>query len=135
MPAIVADADSEGCVRRLADLLLDGPWRELWLELDYAYETFSTLGLAADASDAEIWRTCQQEQVVLITANRNQEGPDSLEATIRADNTAESLPVITLANPKRIMSDREYGRRVAEKLLNYLFDIDSFRGTGRLYVP
>jgi hypothetical protein len=43
--------------------------------------------------------------------------------------------VLTLANPKRILIDKAYARRTAERILEYLIDIDQYRGTGRLFVP
>jgi hypothetical protein len=59
----------------------------------------------------------------------------SLEVIIRRDGLSESLPVIILANPQRMLRDRSYATSVAERLLDDLLDIDRFRGTGRIYVP
>jgi hypothetical protein len=70
-----------------------------------------------------------------VTANRNADGPDSLEATLRTQNTATSLPVFTIADAKRVLRSREYAERVALRLLDYLLDIDRVRGAGRLYLP
>lgn len=81
---------------------------------------------------------CQHKELVLITANRNHDGEDSLEATIRRENTPHSLPVLTLADADRILFilfDPVYADHVAEKLLQYLLEIDLVRGTGRLYLP
>lgn len=86
-------------------------------------------------SDAVLWDVCQREQLVLITANRNADAPDSLEATLRARNAAESLPVLTLANPQRMVRSRAYAERVAARMLDYLMNIDGVRGAGRLYLP
>ena len=76
-----------------------------------------------------------KKQLILVTANRNAAGSDSLEMTLRAENTATSLPVFTIANEKRVFQSRDYAERVAVKLLDYLLDIDRVRGTGRLYLP
>jgi hypothetical protein len=62
-------------------------------------EEFPALGLAFNALDALIWATCQREGLVLITGNRNDDGPDSLEATIRNENQPDSLPVFTMPTP------------------------------------
>src|SRR5262249_14704691 len=110
-------------------------WHDLWNALGLSVETFPTLGLPDDAPDALIWRTCQREQIVLITGNRNKRGPDSLEATIRNENQPDSLPVVTIADPDRVVQDRLYAEKVAERLLEKLIAIDDFRGTGRIYVP
>lgn len=93
------------------------------------------MGLRLDASDREVWTVCQREQIVLLTANRNDEGPESLEATIQQQNAAQSLPVFTLSNDQRVLRDPFYAERVADRLLETLFDIDSYRGTGRIYLP
>lgn len=72
---------------------------------------------------------------VLITDNRNQDGPSSLETAIRTLNTLQSLPVVTVANANRLLQDPQYVDRVAEKLIDTFFDIELLRGTGRVYVP
>jgi hypothetical protein len=82
-----------------------------------------------------VWEACQRAHVVLLTANRNDAGPESLEATIQRHNTTENLPVFTLTNDQRVLRDRPYAEAVADRLLEFLFDIDNYRGTGRLYVP
>ena len=65
----------------------------------------------------------------------NDEGPDSLEATIRALNVPSSLPVLTIADPELVLASRDYAERVAIQVLEYLLDLDHFRGVGRLFVP
>ena len=135
MWGIVPDANCEGHFRVLLRLLHNESRREFWHFLNLAILTFEELGLAADASDREVWERCQQREVVLITANRTADGSDSLEAVIQMSNTPESLPVVTLANLERIRRDRSYANQVADRLLDYLFDIESFRGVGRVFVP
>jgi hypothetical protein len=82
-----------------------------------------------------VWEVCQREQVVLLTANRNDESPESLAFTIQQHNTPQSLPVFTLANDQRVLRDRQYAETVPDRLIEALFDIDNYRGTGRLYLP
>ena len=135
MRAILSDICNEAQVRSILGIL-NGPfWQDLWNTLTLQYLTLSNLGLAPDTPDSVIWHLCQTELLVLITANRNNAGSDSLEATIRAHNTATSLPVFTLADEQAILHSRSYAERVAEQLLDYLLDIDHCRGTGRLYLP
>ena len=110
-------------------------WREFWNGLGLVVETFPRLGLAYDASDALIWRTCQREELVLITRNRNKRGPDSLEALIQTESQPGSLPVVTIADANRVLLDQFYAQKAAERLLEYLTRIDDFRGAGRIYVP
>ena len=97
-------------------------------------ESFPTLGLSFDAPDALIWRTCQSEELVLITGNRNS-AARFFAGVIQNENGPDSLPVVTIANVSRVLRDRSYAEKVAERLLDYLMRIDDFRGAGRIYVP
>jgi hypothetical protein len=135
MRGILADNDVVGYVRIIHAIWLSEVWRELWNSLGLSVESLSTTGLSHESADAMIWRTCQREKLVLITANRNADDPESLEVIIRTEGLPESLPVITLANPQRLLRDRSYAESVAERLLDDLMDIDRFRGAGRIYVP
>jgi hypothetical protein len=93
------------------------------------------VGLNPDAKDDVVWRYCQQHGFYLLTANRNQESDDSLEATIRRERTLQSLPVFTLADADRIYQSAAYLDEVVESLLDYLLDAENYRGAGRLYLP
>lgn len=135
MTEILADNDVQGQVALLMQILQGDPWREFSDHLTLTLRTFEDLRLSRDATDATLWRACQQRGVVLITGNRNSEGPDSLEATINGENSPDYLPVFTLAKPARILKDHGYAQRAAEKLLEYLLDIELFRGVGRFYLP
>ena len=46
-----------------------------------------------------------------------------------------SLPVLTIADPELVLASRDYAERVAIQVLQYLLDLDHFRGVGRLFVP
>ena len=135
MNGILADANCEGHLVLLLQLCQQGWRHEVWEGLHLAPVSFADLGLQPAASDREVWEVCQRAQVVLLTANRNDEGPASLETTMQQHNTPESLPVFTLANDQRVLRDRPYAEAVADRLIEFLFDIDSYRGTGRLYLP
>ena len=114
---------------------LSDAWRDLWNDLGLTVLRLSAVGLDPESSDAVVWRSCQEEGLVLVTGNRNADVPVSLERIIRGENRPDALPVITLANPQRILRDRPYAEKVAERLLERLIAIEDFRGTGRLYVP
>jgi hypothetical protein len=94
----------------------------------------NSLGISPDIGDAELWRTCQAKDIVLLTANRNNGDPDSLEEVIRCYNTRTSLPVLTMANPSRFSQDRAFAEQVAEQILACLMDLDNYRGAGRIFV-
>jgi hypothetical protein len=40
-----------------------------------------------------------------------------------------------VSDPQRLAHSRDYAERVAEQMLDYLFDVENYRGTGRLYLP
>jgi hypothetical protein len=132
---IVGDANISGHIRVVHSMLVSASWQEVWASLGFRCYTFADLGLAADDPDNLVWVACQREGVALVTDNRNEDGPDSLGATIRACNTPTSLPVFTMADATRFLTSKDYAQEVVESLLQYLLDIDAYRGTGRLYLP
>jgi hypothetical protein len=97
--------------------------------------TLSQIGLPDEATDQDIWRRCQERQLCLITANRNKFGLGSLEATIQNENQPDSLPVFTIGDADLVAHDHTYSERIVERLLEFLIDIDNYRGAGRLYLP
>lgn len=135
MRAIMADNDILGQMNALMFVLESEAWREFWLALGLPVRTFADLGLSSDVSDAELWHVCQREQIVLVTGNRNKDGPDSLETTIQTFNTSKSLPVFTLSDTNKVMISSDYAHQVVNRMLDYLMDIDNLRGTGRLWLP
>lgn len=95
---------------------------------------FSDIGLSDNANDRVVWRFAQAEKMILLTANRNMEGDDSLEQIIRTENTLTSLPVVTIANIDSL-KDRAYREACAERLLEIAFDLDNYLGTARIFIP
>jgi hypothetical protein len=135
MVAIMADHNVEGHFEVLLRLWTSETWQSMWESLGLEVESFERLGLSHDMADRDLWQICQQREIVLLTANRNDEGPGSLEATIRTLNNPGSLPVFTIADPESVFMRRDYAERVAIQILEYLLELDNFRGVGRLYVP
>ncbi|NER96851.1 MAG: ACP S-malonyltransferase, partial [Symploca sp. SIO1B1] len=73
-----------------------------WLELiSVEFITFQEAGLPMDSSDRIIWRYAQENQMIILTANRNMKGDDSLEEVMREENTENSFPVVTIGNLRR----------------------------------
>jgi hypothetical protein len=135
MAGLLADINVKGHFDLVLGVFAEDCWRKIWASLSLTIQTFRSLGLPFNASDVVVWQTCQQHQLVLVTGNRNRRGPESLEEAIATLNTPQSLPVFTFANPPRILNSRVYAARVAESMLEYLIDLDRWRGTGRLYLP
>lgn len=131
----MADNNVGGHVDAVLAVCRGPEWGEVWAAMDVEVQDFERLGVPRDLPDAELWHVCQERNILLITANRNSTGPDSLEATIRGRGTADSLPVLTLADPDRVLGDGAYVSRVAERLIDICLDVDRVRGTGRLYLP
>jgi hypothetical protein len=135
MASIMADHNVEGHFVVLLRLWTSAPWRTVWESLTLEVESFERLGVPYDTSDRELWQLCQEREIVLLTANRNDEGADSLEGTIHTLNTPSSLPVLTIADPELVLANRDYAERVAIRVLEYLLELDNLRGVGRLFVP
>lgn len=133
--AILSDVNIEGHVQILVNILESAAWQDVWKLFNLQAYTFRDLGLDAKTPDAALCQVCQQQEIILITANRNDNGPDSLESTIRTRNAVHSLPVFTIADADQVLHSRTYAERVVVKLLDYLIDIDNYRGTGRQYLP
>jgi hypothetical protein len=132
---ILADVNIVGQVAFLVQIMQSGAWADFWQALGLVLHEFADVGLAPDATDLEIWQRCQAEHLILLTNNRNDDGPDSLEAAIRQHNTADALPVFTIGNVTRLETSRAYAEEIVESLYEYLLRIDEVRGTGRLYLP
>jgi len=106
-----------------------------WLKLiDIPKLTFADIGMPIDAPDREIWRFAQEHQLILLTANRNDKGTDSLAQTIREENTPVSLPVLTIGVLDR-MNESNHRKQCAEKILDIFMNIENYLGAGRIYIP
>jgi hypothetical protein len=118
-------------------LLLSGNIARLgWLELlPIRFVTFEEIGLAVTSDDRVVWRFAQANEMLLLTANRSMKGKNSLEQVMREENTPTSLPVITIGDADRVLSDLDYRSCCIDRLLEMVFEIDDYRGTMRLFVP
>lgn len=113
MTVILADHDIE----RHARLLFAAPQALEWAQLlNIRLASFSESGLVETSTDREVWRQAQQLGMLLLTNNRNKEGPDSLEQTLRDELTLTSLPVLTISNADRFLASRAYRERCANRV-------------------
>jgi hypothetical protein len=133
--SVLVDTNLDGHAVLLVRSLQTDAWREFRNYLDLRILHFEEAGLDRTATDTAVWRLCQARGYYLLTANRNQESEDSLEATIRHEGTADSLPVLTLADAQRVYQSTAYRDRVVERLLDYLLNQDVYRGAGHLFLP
>ena len=133
--ALLADNDVQGQVTHVLARCRSAAWAEFWAEVQVPVLVLQDVGLPADSPDAVVWDLCQRRDIVLITGNRNLEGPHALEAVIRTRGSAHHLPVFTLADRDRIYRDPNYADRVVARLIELLSEIDNLRGSGRMYLP
>lgn len=107
-----------------------------WLELIHIrFVLFEEVGLEANSSDRVVWQCAQANGMVLLTANRSMKGKDSLEQVMREGNTQASLPVITIGNIDRLLTEPEYRDRCVNRLVDILVDIEDYRGARRIFIP
>jgi hypothetical protein len=108
---------------------------EGWLELvPIRFVGFEEVNLSEDSNDRLVWQVAQTDQMIILTANRNMKGIDSLEQVIREENTGTSLPVFTIGNKERL-DEKRYREQYASRLVEILFDLENYMGVGRLYIP
>lgn len=103
-----------------------------WLDLiSIHFVLFEEVGLAFTSDDRVVWQYAQANQMILITANRSMKGKDSLEQVMREENTPMSLPVVTIGNIDRLLTETNY----RERCVNRLIDIEDYLGAMRIFIP
>ncbi|WP_333301708.1 MULTISPECIES: ACP S-malonyltransferase [unclassified Microcoleus] len=118
-----------------AVILLGNIANQGWLALlPIRFVTFEEVGLSVDSDDRIVWRFAQENQMILLTANRTMKGEDSLEQVLREENTPDSFPVLTIGNVDRI-DDRDYRNQCADRIVEIALDIEQYMGVGRLFIP
>jgi len=110
---------------------------EVWASYSIELLRVADLGLPDEASDRLVWNLCRSRNLILLTDNRNNDGPDSLEATLAEQTEFDFLPVLTIANKQKFHRERSYALTASSSLLDVLADIarGEYRGSGRLYIP
>lgn len=131
MITILVDHNIEGQALRLWGELVEQGWLEL---VSLRMMSLRDVGLPQDSNDREIWRYAQAHQCLLFTNNRKMLEPDSLEQTIREENTSTSLPVLTVGNADRL-TERVYREQCISRLLEIAISLEDYLGVGRLFIP
>lgn len=129
MIKVLLDNDVAGFQQLLAGAVESIGWGEL-----IEFMALGEVGLERNTPDREVWRWCQRNRYLLLTANRNQKDPDSLQLTIREENTPDSLPVITISSQQRL-HNAAYREACVDRLLTIVLELIDHLGTGRLYIP
>ncbi len=128
---ILVDHDIEGLAVMLWGTLVAEGWLEL---IPVELVMFTDVGLSFDSNDRSVWRFAQANGMILLTNNRNMTGNDSLEQTLREENTITSLPVLTIGNVGRL-DEKAYRERCVSRLVDIGLDLDNYLGTARMFIP
>lgn len=103
--------------------------------LNLELRTWKDAGLEEGADDEQVWRFCQENRHILLTGNRTaKDGALSLEIVMQQYVTSDSLPVHTIGDLERVLRDRRYCERCAERLAEIIFDLSAYRGIPRVYL-
>lgn len=135
MLELLPDVNIQGQFGILERIMTSPDWRYFWDGLQCVSLSFAQVGLVPKAKDDAIWKVIRERDAILITGNRNSDGPKSLGAMINLPESIHAMPVMTIADPERIRRDRTYAHKVVESLYDYLQIIENYRGVGRLYLP
>ncbi len=128
---ILVDHNIEGYAVMLSGTFDSMGWSELF---PVHFVTFKEVGLLRHSSDRVVWRFAQANRMMLLTDNRNMKGVDSLEQTLREENTSTSFPILTIGNIAR-MVEREYRERCVIRLAEIIENLDNYMGASRLFIP
>ena len=131
---ILTDNDVIGAVRAFRRILESPEWIDLTATLELQFMELKDVELPIDAPDSSVWQRSQDIGALLITGNRSS-GEGSLDQTIADQAGPESLPVLTIGDPRRVIRDPVYAQECAISLLDFVERIETLRGTGRLFIP
>ena len=131
MTAILVDHNMEGQATLLWGTLATEGWLEL---VPLRLVTLAEVGLPVESSDRVVWRFAQAQGMLLLTDNRSMKGEDSLEQTLREENTPTSLPILTIGSTARL-DELGYRERCVSRLVEIVLELEHYLGTGRLFIP
>ncbi len=121
MHGLLADENFQGHMPRLGQALRSLDLSDLLAEEAIRFESFRDHGLASGLDDRSLWNYCQDEGFVLLTYDKNNDGPNSLQATMEDSWIVGRLPVITVSNQNQFARDGAYAVRVASSIAEILF--------------
>ncbi|MFB2978054.1 ACP S-malonyltransferase [Microseira sp. BLCC-F43] len=119
-----------------ARILLGSIASQGWLDVvPIRFVMFEEVGLSIDSSDRVVWRVAQENQMILLTANRSMKDEDSLEQVMREENTQDSLPVVTIGNADRVLNDSSYRERCVDRIVEIAIYTANYMGARRVFIP
>jgi len=128
----LVDHNLKGHARILLGTLAGQGWLDL---VPIRFVMFEEVGLLIDSSDRVVWRVAQQNQMIILTANRSMKDKDSLEQVMREKNTQSSLPVVTIGNADRVFTDSSYRNRCVDRIVEIAIYSDNYLGARRVFIP
>ncbi len=128
---VLVDHNLEGHAQLIGGVLIAEGWFEL---MPIRMLTFLDVDLPTDSDDRTVWRLAQAQGMLLLTGNRGMKGDDSLEQTLREENTSTCLPVITIGSMDDLR-DSGYRARCAWGLVDVIMFLERYIGVGRVYIP
>lgn len=131
MLTVLVDHNIEGQAALLWQTILTEKWTEL---LPMQFVTFSEVNLPIDSNDCQVWRFAQANRMLLLTDNRSLNDTDSLEQTLREENTPTSLPVLTIGNKRRV-GERLYREQCVNRLVDIGLDLANYLGQRPIFIP
>ena len=87
------DHNIEGQAKLLFSSIQTSGWLEFFT---IRFILFSEVQLAIDSSDRIVWKFAQENNMILLTANRSMKGEDSLEQVIREISIALAIALIEI---------------------------------------
>ena len=127
----LVDYNLDGYAPVLLGILAKRGWLEFF---SIQFVTFREIGLPMNSSDREVWNYAQANQMMILTANRNMKGKDSLEQVMREENRSTSFPIITIGDLARL-DESEYRERCVDCLIEIVLELENYMGVGRLFIP
>jgi hypothetical protein len=119
-----------------ARILLGSIASQGWLDVvPIRFVMFEEVGLSIDSNDRVVWRIAQENQMILLTANRSMKDEDSLEQVMREENTRNSLPVVTIGNADRVLNDSSYRERCVDRIVELAIYTANYMGARRVFIP
>jgi hypothetical protein len=119
-----------------ARILLGSIASQGWLDfIPIRFVMFEEVGLSIDSNDRVVWKVAQENQMILLTANRSMKDKDSLEQVMREENTQNSLPVVTIGNADQVLNDSSYRERCVDRIVEIAIYTANYMGARRIFIP
>ena len=137
MRGLLADVNVQGHLPYLRRLIaVIDLWEVLAAEA-IEFAEFAHVHLSQELDDRAIWNFCQAEGWVLLTDNRNEEGANSLQATLGDSWRPGHLPIVTISDREKFVRMPEYATRVATQIADVLYGVvqGEYRDRPRIFVP